>query len=180
MPDGLEFPGDIFPDPGFLAALRKADTPAARASLVERLRPKLERSREVLRAHLAAFERLYEEATRGRQATEDALRHLDRIAEQWQRMSNEHRERREAFERELTSEPGLGDPEICSLITDELAIGDQLLGLYPTARARLLELAGEGGMRTLRARPVEGEIDHAALSREFMERFPKIRAALAQ
>lgn len=30
------------------------------------------------------------------------------------------------------------------------------------------------------ARPVAGEIDHEALSREFMARFPKIRAALAK
>jgi hypothetical protein len=34
--------------------------------------------------------------------------------------------------------------------------------------------------KTLRARPVNGEIDHAALSREFIARFPKIRAALAK
>ena len=34
--------------------------------------------------------------------------------------------------------------------------------------------------KILRARPVEGEVDHAALSREFMARFPKIRAALAK
>ena len=32
----------------------------------------------------------------------------------------------------------------------------------------------------LRARPVKGDVDHAALSREFMARFPKIRAALAK
>ena len=32
----------------------------------------------------------------------------------------------------------------------------------------------------LRARRVEGAIDHAALSREFMARFPNIRAALAK
>ena len=32
----------------------------------------------------------------------------------------------------------------------------------------------------LRARPVEGEIDHEALSREFMARYPKLRAALAK
>jgi hypothetical protein len=31
----------------------------------------------------------------------------------------------------------------------------------------------------LRAQPVAGEVDHAELSREFMARFPKIRAALA-
>lgn len=32
----------------------------------------------------------------------------------------------------------------------------------------------------LRVRPVKGKTDHAALSREFMARFPKIRAALAK
>ena len=34
--------------------------------------------------------------------------------------------------------------------------------------------------KILRARPVKGEIDHVALSREFIARFPKIRAALAK
>jgi hypothetical protein len=32
----------------------------------------------------------------------------------------------------------------------------------------------------LQAHPVKGKIDHAALSREFIARFPKIRAALAK
>jgi hypothetical protein len=32
----------------------------------------------------------------------------------------------------------------------------------------------------LRARPVEGESDHEALTREIIERFPKILAALAE
>ena len=43
--------------------------------------------------------------------------------------------------------------------------------------------AGGQQMQTddvLRARPITGDIDHAALSREFIARFPKIRAALAK
>jgi len=32
----------------------------------------------------------------------------------------------------------------------------------------------------LRAKPVEGPVDHAALSREHMARYPKLRAALAE
>ena len=32
----------------------------------------------------------------------------------------------------------------------------------------------------LRARPVEGDIDHKALTREIVRRFPKILAALAK
>ena len=34
--------------------------------------------------------------------------------------------------------------------------------------------------KILRAKPVEGEVDHAALSREHMARYPKIRASLAR
>jgi hypothetical protein len=34
--------------------------------------------------------------------------------------------------------------------------------------------------KILCAHPVKGRIDHAALSREFMARFPKIRTALAK
>jgi hypothetical protein len=34
--------------------------------------------------------------------------------------------------------------------------------------------------KILRAKPVKGEVDHEALSREFMARFPKLRAALAK
>jgi len=34
--------------------------------------------------------------------------------------------------------------------------------------------------KILRGRPVKGKIDHAELSREFIARFPKIRAALAK
>jgi hypothetical protein len=37
-----------------------------------------------------------------------------------------------------------------------------------------------GAAKPLRARPLNGEVDHEALSREFMKRFPKLRAALAK
>jgi hypothetical protein len=39
---------------------------------------------------------------------------------------------------------------------------------------------GREERRVLRAKPLKGKIDHEALSREFMARFPKIRAALAK
>ncbi len=34
--------------------------------------------------------------------------------------------------------------------------------------------------KVLRAKPAKGEVDHEALTREFMARFPKLRAALAK
>jgi hypothetical protein len=36
------------------------------------------------------------------------------------------------------------------------------------------------GKKVLRARPVKGDVDHEALSWEFIARFPKLRAALAK
>jgi hypothetical protein len=43
----------------------------------------------------------------------------------------------------------------------------------PAAKPR-----GKG--EVLRAKPVKGNVDHEALSREFIARFPKLRAALAK
>lgn len=57
------------------------------------------------------------------------------------------------------------------------------LMIYQSLRERLLKLASErqgdtGGV--LRARPIEGDIDYAELSRQHIARYPKIRAALAK
>jgi acyl carrier protein phosphodiesterase len=67
-------------------------------------------------------------------------------------------------------------------IQELLTISEAWLTLYRETRNKVLQLAAERSPadRVLRARPVEGEIDHEALSREFMARFPKIRAALAE
>jgi hypothetical protein len=57
------------------------------------------------------------------------------------------------------------------------------LATYQTLRRRLLKLASErsdNSGEVLRARPLVGEIDHEALTREIVERFPKILAALAK
>jgi hypothetical protein len=63
-----------------------------------------------------------------------------------------------------------------------LEISQEWLSLYSETHSKLLELAAQRRPADviLRARPVEGGIDHSALSREFMERFPNIRAALAK
>ena len=69
----------------------------------------------------------------------------------------------------------------------ELAEDEAVKGL----RSKLLDLAAsydetaallspEGDRKVLRARPMQGEVDHTALSREFIARFPKLRAALAK
>jgi hypothetical protein len=59
----------------------------------------------------------------------------------------------------------------------DIAVG--WLKVYDSAYERLLDLAAEK-RGILKARPIEGEIDYAELSREHIARYPKIRAALAK
>jgi hypothetical protein len=73
--------------------------------------------------------------------------------------------------------------EAFKTIEDSLGITETWLSLLVSLHAKLLKLAAgrkAAAQKIRHARPVKGEIDHAALSREFMTRFPKIRAALAK
>ena len=74
------------------------------------------------------------------------------------------------------------DAEVQQLLRDSIEVLEGWLAFYRGFRAMLAKQAKEWRIshEVLRARPVEGEIDHEALSREFMARFPKIRAALAK
>jgi hypothetical protein len=73
-------------------------------------------------------------------------------------------------------------PEIRRARQESVQIAKGWLALYRDLHDKLLKLAAERRPDSvvLRTRPVEEKIDHAELSREFMERFPKIRAALAK
>ncbi|HUC69748.1 MAG TPA: hypothetical protein VMS01_01015, partial [Stellaceae bacterium] len=70
--------------------------------------------------------------------------------------------------------------ELC-LATIDLMLG--WITPYQKLCGQLLELAAERRKSrdtVLRARSVEGEIDHGALTREIIDRFPKILAELAK
>ena len=75
------------------------------------------------------------------------------------------------------------EPEVEELVRDGLGILEGWLefysGLHEMLARQFAERRAAAG-EVLRARPVTEKIDHAALSREFMARFPKIRAALAK
>ncbi len=73
-------------------------------------------------------------------------------------------------------------PEVRRACEEGVEVAEAWLALYRELHDKLARLAAERRPDSvvLRARPVAGEIDHSALSREFMLRFPKIRAALAK
>jgi hypothetical protein len=73
-------------------------------------------------------------------------------------------------------------PEIRRMREQSIAIAEAWLALYRELHAKLLRLAAERrpAGEVLRAKPVQGEVDYAELSREHIARYPKIRAALAE
>jgi hypothetical protein len=75
------------------------------------------------------------------------------------------------------------EAEVQQLLQDAIEVLEGWLAFYRGLGAMLARQAEEQSKlprAALRARPVPGDIDHEALSREFMARFPKIRAALAK
>lgn len=86
-------------------------------------------------------------------------------------------------QQELAAESESFDPKLREALQDSVAVAVSWLAAYRNTREALLKVAAErrgARPKILCARPAEGEIDHGALSREFMARFPRIRAALAK
>ena len=73
-------------------------------------------------------------------------------------------------------------PEVRRMREQSIAIAEAWFALYREFHAKLLRLAAERrpSGEILRARPVEGQVDYAELSREHIARYPKIRATLAE
>jgi hypothetical protein len=89
----------------------------------------------------------------------------------------------EKLRQNLASRPDLKGSDVEDTLQEGLRIAERWLSLYSGTRARILALAegrNEPFKGILRAKPVKGEVDHEALTREFMARFPKLRAALAK
>jgi hypothetical protein len=88
----------------------------------------------------------------------------------------------DALQRKLAAPGNNMPPEVRRVRQESIEVAEGWLALHCDLREKMLRLAAERRPAdvVLRARPVRGEVDHEALSREFMARFPKIRAALAE
>jgi len=74
------------------------------------------------------------------------------------------------------------EADVQQLLTDGIEVLEGWLAFYRGFATMLARQAAErpSSGKILRARPVEGEVDYAELSREHLARYPKIRAALAE
>ena len=75
------------------------------------------------------------------------------------------------------------DPEAYALVQQAVEIVTSYVSGCLESRDRLIRVDAKQRVAptaVLRARPVEGEVDHEGLTREIIARFPKILAALAE
>ena len=173
---------DISQDIGLVAASLDALASAApreRAQLTAAWREYMREGRAGLQRQADLFERLYKDAVHNL-----GLREIKELAGEVLKQRQEENMRIqpviEVLRRNLAAHSD--DRDLSFIFNEALEIACGTIENFDSLRERLLALASGriAPDKILRARPVEGEIDHAALSREFIARFPNLRARLAE
>jgi hypothetical protein len=146
------------------------------------LRSAQERAFAALESRRAEFNTAFEQAVASDAAWQELIQLAATIGE-WERTAAEKLyPQLDALQRTLSA-PGNEMPlEVRRTREKSIEVAEGWLALYSDIRGRLLKWAEERrpADAVLRAKPVQGEVDHEALSREFIARFPKLRAALAK
>jgi hypothetical protein len=173
--------------PGLLRLLGSTDAEQLEGRLrdrieLERLRKQEDNDLEELKAAEAWL------AEHSEQAAPDDV-DPDWLAEVAKRAQEKEREARAHFSPVIAALKGalesLADrfeADVQQLLRDGIEVLEGWLAFYRGFYTMLARQAAErdASPTVLCARPVEGEVDHEALIREIIERFPKILAALAE
>src|SRR5262245_33423348 len=156
-----------------------AATPGERARLTVQWREHVREGRPDLQRQAATFEHIYRDAVQRNLCSSDILDLAAATLEEQQQAAAHVRPVEELLLRQAAN---VKDPELSSIISQALEIVRGTLKAFDLLRSRLLALAEERARthQILRARPLVGDVDHEALTREIVERFPKILAALAK
>jgi hypothetical protein len=176
MPDTVDVSKD---EASFVALVAAAEWQEA-ASRKAKFHSAHERALAALESRRAELNALYERAVAPESGRQEITRVASMIGEAGRAAAEKLSPHLDAVQRKLAHRDT--PSEVRRMREQTIAVAEAWLALYRELHAELLRLAAErrpaGGI--LRARPVESDIDHEALSREFMARFPKIRAALAE
>jgi hypothetical protein len=182
MTDTLNVSRDFPSDPQLVQALRSERWLALSQELLPRLRRRVMENRRALDEHVDEFNKAYETAARGSLDANGLVRLAETVRQAERGAAEQLYPWMEALRERLLPRSERAQ-EAQEYLRQLHYFAVAWLATYQELRERLLKLASERRIavgEVLRARPVEGDIDHDALSREFMARFPKIRAALAK
>jgi hypothetical protein len=155
----------------------------SRSQQLERLRKYIEKGRATQKEWASAFDGLYEEALSTDFSAPSLMRWSAALLDRERAALERLYPFLEDIQRKRTALNEGADPEILALYQDILDFIFGWVAPYQKLSGQLLDLAAarrSEAVKVLRAKPVEGAIDHAALTREIIARFPKILAALAK
>jgi hypothetical protein len=164
-------------------AFSAATARAERRRLLARIRSQLGNLRAADEKARAELEAIFKSASEGGVVAAEALQAALSSRVNERSVAEALLPRIQSLQRYLTDTPPLEDPEAHRLLEKAVNIALGYAAGYQNLRDRLI--ADAAGLETAAGgvshrRPAEGEIDHAALTREIIARFPKILAALAE
>lgn len=154
-----------------------------RNSLLMQALDRIEKSHTAQAEWAQQFDRLYEEAAQGDYSAPFLVRWAGALIEKQRAASEQIYPLLEQIQGVLATLERRPDPELAALCVATFSVTLNWMTPYQRLSGQLLDLASsrqQSVNNVLRAKPVEGEVDHEALTREFMARFPKLRAALAK
>ena len=182
MLDLIGIKKDIEPLVASVEAFGLATARADRERLLAQIRDQLEKLRAADEKSRAELEKFYERVSEGGVGSAETEQAAPASHEDESAAAKMLLPRIQSLQRYLIGTSLDDDPEGHELLQEAVNIAVGYAAGYQNLRAQLIRFDAE--RRTagdvLRARPIEGEIDYAKLSREHMTRQPKIRAALAK
>jgi hypothetical protein len=183
MSDVLDTSRFALPSGAVINAFEVDEDAGSRSQLLERVRKHIEKGRATQKEWARAFDGLYEEALSADFSAPSLMRWSAALLERERAALERLYPFLEDTQRQRIALGEGADPEVLALYQEILDFIFAWVAPYQKLSGQLLDLAAARGLeaaKVLHAKPVKSEIDHAALSREFMRRFPKLRAALAE
>ena len=183
MSDVLDTSRFALPSGALINAFEADDDGGSRSQLLERVRKYIEKGRATQKEWASAFDGLYEEALSADVSAPSLMRWSAALLERERAALERLYPLLEDIQRQQIALEEGADPEILTLYQDILDFIFGWVAPYQKLSGQLLDLAAarrSGAAKVLHANRVKGEIDHEALTREIIARFPKILAALAK
>ena len=185
MPEGLDTSKFALPPGALINALDLKGIADGRSHLLQQVQERVESSCAGQLEWSRNFDRLYDEAVRGDYSAPLLVRWAAALLERQTAVLEQFNPVIEALQQTLSAYSGRPDPEP-EVLELYRAIFDLAIGWitpYQKLCRQLLGLAAEKKTTSheiVRAKPVEGEVDHATLTQDIMRRFPNILKALAE
>jgi hypothetical protein len=156
---------------------------SSRSKLLGQIRKQIEKGQAAQEEWAGAFEGLYKEALSGNFSAPFLMRWSAALLERQRSALERLYPFLEDIQRQLLALGDRADPDVLAIYQEMIDFIFGWVAPYQQLSGQLLDLASErrsDSAKVLRAKPVEGEIDYAELTRETMAKFPKILAALAK